>query len=307
MPDIVVVGSLNMDLVIGVPRMPLAGETIVGRDLQTIPGGKGANQAAAAAKLGGRVAMVGRVGDDVFGPRLIENLRRQGVDAGAVRVDDQAATGVALIMVDEAGENSIVVSAGANGRVSVEDVASAEGLLRQARLLLLQHEVPLETVAYAIELAARHGVQVILNPAPAHSVSPELLSKVHYVVPNETEARTLTGVEVKDVVTAEAAARKLLDYGAPVVIITLGEQGALLVTEGGASHVPARQVKAVDTTAAGDAFIGGLATALVKGFSLPEAVRYATCAGTLATTVFGAQTSLPSAERVQEFYASGGL
>jgi len=306
MPDIVVVGSLNMDLVIGVPRMPLAGETIVGRDLQTIPGGKGANQAAAAAKLGGRVAMVGRVGDDVFGPRLIENLRRQGVDADAVRIDGGAATGVALIMVDETGENSIVVSAGANGRVSVEDVASAEGLIGGARLLLLQHEVPLETVAHAIEMAARHGVQVILNPAPAHSVSPELLSKVDYVVPNETEARTLTGVEVEDVVTAEVAARKLLDHGVPVVIITLGEQGALLVTEGGASHVPARQVEAVDTTAAGDAFIGGLAAALVKGLPLPEAVRYATCAGTLATTVFGAQTSLPSADRVQEFYAGGG-
>ena len=307
MPDIVVIGSLNMDLVIGVPRMPLAGETIQGRDFQTIPGGKGANQAAAAAKLGGQVAMVGRVGDDVFGPGLIENLNRQGVDTGAIKIDSEAATGVALIIVDEAGENSIVVSAGANGRVSIEDVAGIEGLLRQARLLLLQHEVPLATVAYAIDMAARHRVRVILNPAPAQPVSPELLSRVDYVVPNESEARILTGLEVKDLTTATAAGRRLLDYGVPVVIITLGEQGALLVTEQGTSHVPARQVKAVDTTAAGDAFIGGLAAALVKGFPLREAVRYATCAGTLATTVFGAQTSLPSEARVQEFYESGSL
>lgn len=305
MAAIVVVGSLNMDLVVQTPRMPLAGETIPGQDLQLIPGGKGANQAAAAAKLGGQVAMVGRVGGDAFGPRLIENLSRQGVDTSHVGTDDGAATGTAVIIVDDTGENSIVVSAGANGRVSRGDIDRVEELLSQAKFLLLQFEVPLETVEYAIGMAARHQVKVILNPAPAHPVSPELLAKVDYLVPNETEAKMLTGLDVVDLPSAERAARKFLGYGVPVVIITLGDQGALLVTEQRVVHVPAREVKAIDTTAAGDAFIGGLAVAVMQELPLEEAVRYATCAGTLAVTRFGAQTSLPSAEQVQAFYESG--
>lgn len=305
MAAIVVVGSLNMDLVVQTPRMPLAGETIPGQDLQLIPGGKGANQAAAAAKLGGQVAMVGRVGGDAFGPRLIENLSWQGVDTSHVGTDDGAATGTAVIIVDDTGENSIVVSAGANGRVSSGDIDRVEELLSRAKFLLLQFEVPLETVEYAIGMAARHQVKVILNPAPAHPVSPELLAKVDYLVPNETEAKMLTGLDVVDLPSAERAARKFLGYGVPVVIITLGDQGALLVTEQRVVHVPAREVKAIDTTAAGDAFIGGLAVAVMQELPLEEAVRYATCAGTLAVTRFGAQTSLPSAEQVQAFYESG--
>jgi ribokinase len=307
MADIVVVGSLNMDLVVKVARMPRAGETVPGHDLQTIPGGKGANQAAAAARLGGQVTMVGRVGADAFGPTLLENLKGQGVDASHVTMDGSAATGIAMILVDDDGENSIVISAGANGRVNREDIDRAEGLWSRARLLLLQFEVPLETVAYAAEVAARHQVKVILNPAPARQVSPELLARVNYLVPNETEASFLAGVKVRDVASAEAAARQLLANGVPVVIMTMGEKGALLVTDEQAVHVPARQVTAVDTTAAGDAFIGGLAVALVKGFPLEEAVRYATCAGTLAVTRFGAQTSLPSAEQTQALYEHGCL
>jgi ribokinase len=305
MADIVVVGSLNMDLVVKAPRMPLAGETIPGKDLQLVPGGKGANQAAAAARLGSPVAMVGRVGDDAFGPQLIENLGRQGVDTSHVVLDDRAATGTAMIIVDDTGENSIVISAGANGRVNKRDMDHAEGLLSRARILLLQFEVPLETVEVAIEMAARHQVKVILNPAPARPVPPELLAKVDFLVPNETEASMLTGLDVDDLPSAEQAAQKLLGYGVPVVIITMGEEGALLVTERRMAHVPARKVKAVDTTAAGDAFIGGLAVALMKEFPLDEAVRYATCAGTLAVRKFGAQTSLPSAKQVQAFYEGG--
>jgi len=302
MADIVVVGSLNMDLVVKAPRMPLGGETLAGRDFQMIPGGKGANQAAAAARLGARVAMVGRVGGDAFGPPLIENLRRQGVDTGHVRIDEEAATGTAMIIVDDSGQNSIVVASGANGRVNEEDVDRLEGALSQARVLLLQFEVPLETVEYAIQMASRHQVRVILNPAPARPAPPGLIEKVDYLVPNEFEAGTLTGLETKDVPSAERAARKLLRSGVPVVIITLGERGALMATDQGMIHVPAREVQAVDTTAAGDAFIGGLAVALVKGFPLEGAVRYGSCAGTLAVTKFGAQTSLPSAEEVQAFY-----
>ena len=305
MAEILVVGSLNMDLVIKADRMPLPGETIPGHGFQTIPGGKGANQAVAAARLGGQVAMAGRVGDDDFGIALVENLSLQGVDTSPVQVDGEAATGIALIIVDQRGENSIVVAGGANLRVSPKDVDALAGLWPRAKLLLLQFEVPLETVSYAMAKAAHHGVKVILNPAPARVVSPQLLSQADYLVPNEIEASMLTGVEVRDLASAEEAARKLLGYGVPVVIVTLGEKGALVVTGEQVVHVPAWQVDAVDTTAAGDAFNGGLAAALLQGFDLKEAVRYATCAGTLAATTFGAQTSLPTAGEVQAFYRRG--
>jgi hypothetical protein len=193
MADIVVVGSLNMDLVVKAPRMPLAGETIPGEDLQLIPGGKGANQAAAAARLGSPVAMVGRVGNDAFGPRLIENLGRQGVDTSHVVVDDGAATGTAMIIVDDTGENSIVISAGANGRVNKRDMDCAEGLLSRAGVLLLQFEVPLETVEVAIEMAARHQVKVILNPAPARPVPPGFLARVDCLVDRPGRRRSPLG------------------------------------------------------------------------------------------------------------------
>jgi ribokinase len=302
MADIVVVGSLNMDLVVKAPRMPAVGETIHGEDLRTIPGGKGANQAAATAKLGGEVAMVGRVGDDAFGLRLIDNLKQFGVSTSYVHIDAEAATGTAIIIVDERGENIIIVSPGANGRVAREDIDHIDKLLDQAKYLLLQFETPLETVQYAIEMASQKKVKVILNPAPAKKVPPEILTKVDFLVPNETETKLLTGLEVKDLDSAEAAGRKLAELGISVVIITLGEKGALLVTGDEAIHIPAQKVKAVDTTAAGDAFIGGLATALVKGYDLKDAVKYASCAGTLAVTKFGAQTSLPTSEEVEIFY-----
>ena len=302
MVDIIVLGSLNMDLVVKAARAPLAGETIRGHDFQMIPGGKGANQAAAAAKLGGQVAMVGRVGGDAFGSVLIENLARQGVDTERVSIDQETSTGVAVITVDDTGENRIIISAGANDRVDMSDVDGAEELLREARFLILQFEIPLKVVDYAIEQAARYPVRVILNPAPAASVSFDFLGRVDCLVPNETETKELAGIEVGDLASARKAAQKLLDCGIREVVITLGESGALMATNQGVIHVPARKVEVVDTTAAGDAFIGGLAVALVRGLAAEEAVRYATCAGTLAVTKFGAQTSLPSAERVREFY-----
>lgn len=304
MADIVVVGSLNMDLVVKAPRMPVVGETIHGEDLRIIPGGKGANQAAATAKLGGRVAMVGRVGDDAFGPRLIDNLKQLGVNTNHIRIDTEAATGTAIIIVDERGENVIVISPGANGRVTKEDIDRIDKLLDQAKYLLLQFEIPLDTVQYAIEVASRKKVKVILNPAPAKKVPPEILTKVDFLVPNETETKLLTGLDIKDLISAEAAARKLAELGISVVIITLGEKGALFVASNEAIHIPAQKVKVVDTTAAGDAFIGGLATALVKGYALKDAVKYASCAGTLAVTKFGAQTSLPTLEEVEHLFKS---
>jgi ribokinase len=302
MSDIVVLGSLNMDLVVQVARMPVPGQTIPGGDLHTISGGKGANQAAAAGKLGGRVSMVGRVGGDAFGQRLKEGLQGFGVDVSHVRQDSGSVTGTAVIIVEETGENVIVISPGANGRVGEEDIRQAEGLISQARVLLLQHEVPMGTVEKAVQLASRNPVKIILNPAPAQPISAEILAKIDILVPNETEAALLTSIPVSDLASAGEAARKLLGLGVRTVIITLGDQGALLATGEQILHIPTVKVKAVDTTAAGDAFIGGLANALLKDLSLKDAVRYANCAGALAATKFGAQTSLPSAEEVQSLF-----
>lgn len=302
MEPIVVIGSLNMDLVVKAAHMPAPGETVRGERFEMVPGGKGANQAAAIALLGWPAALVGRVGRDAFGPRLVENLARQGVDTAHIALDADAATGVALIIVDQAGQNSIVVAVGANGRVSPADVDAADELLRRAPFLVLQFEIPLETVAYAVRKAGRYGVPVILNPAPAAPMPAGLLRDVRYLVPNESEARYLTGLEVGDLASAERAARELQKGGAPTVIVTLGEKGALAVSGQEAFHVPAPHVEAVDTTAAGDAFIGGLAVALSRGMALKEAVRFANCAGALAVTRFGAQTSLPKGEEVEALY-----
>ena len=305
MTDIVVLGSLNMDLVVRAQHIPRPGETVRGEQFSTIPGGKGANQAAAAARLGAKVEMIGRVGADSFGPILLDNMRAQGVGVSHVLADPDAPSGIAMIILDAEGENSIVVAPGANGRVSLEDVEAARDLLRQGRYLIMQFEIPLDVVRDAMKLAGQLGLQVILNPAPAYPAEPELLLGARYLVANESEAQTLTGIEVINLAVARRAGSALLEMGLPHVILTLGADGALLLTSEEVVHVPARKVKVVDTTAAGDAFIGGLAVALLKGFTLVEAVRYATCAGTLATTVLGAQTSLPSASRVQAFYEGG--
>ena len=302
MGGIVVIGSLNMDLVVKTERMPAPGETVRGQGFQTIPGGKGANQAAAIALMGGTVAMVGRVGADAFGPRLIENLAGKGVNIAHLVQTSEAATGIAMILVDASGQNSIVIAAGANGQVYPQDIDACDSLLRQSDYLVLQFEIPLEAVAYAIEKATRYGLKVILNPAPAMGFPRELLKQVHYLVPNESEAQLLTGLPVADAPSAERAARLLKSRGANTVIVTLGDKGALAVSDAETMYVPPPKVKAVDTTAAGDAFIGGLVVGLSQGLALKEALRYANCAGAIAVTRFGAQTSLPSAAEVQALY-----
>jgi ribokinase len=300
--DVVVLGSLNMDLVVRTAHIPLPGETIHGSDFNTIPGGKGANQAAAAARMGVSVEMVGRVGDDAFGPVLLDNMAAQGVGTAHVLRDAGAASGIAMITIDARGENTIVVAPGANGRVSLDDLEAAREVLAAARYLVMQFEVPLPVVRGAIALACELGVKVILNPAPAYAVDAGFVSGLDTLIVNETEAATLSGLPVADLAGAEAAGRSLRALGVPVVIVTLGANGALLLADEGATHVPARPVAVVDTTAAGDAFVGGYVAGLLQGLSLAEAVRYATCAGSLATTVFGAQTSLPTAAQVQAFY-----
>lgn len=303
MPDILVVGSLNTDLVVRAPRFPEPGETIRGEDLQVIPGGKGANQAVAAARHGIRVSMLGRVGKDNFGDFLLDNLKSNKVDSQLVQRDD-ASTGTAIIVVDENGQNSIILSAGANGKVSDEEVNTAS--FSDYNLLLLQLEIPTPAVLSAARRAHENGLRVILNPAPARELPNELISLADYLIPNETEVSLLTGLSVNDMNSAEQAARALLGVGAKNVIVTLGSKGALIVTDTQVTHVDSFKVNVVDTTAAGDAFIGGFATALLQDKSLEEAVRYACACGALATTKFGAQPSLPIKEEVESFMSLRG-
>ncbi|MFP3897469.1 MAG: ribokinase [Anaerolineales bacterium] len=305
MSEIAVVGSLNMDLVVRTERMPRPGETVHGRGFTTIPGGKGANQAAAAAKLGAGVEMVGRVGEDDFGTSILDNMRAQGVGTSYIVRDAEAPSGIAMIIIDRAGENSIVVAPGANGQVTMQDVRAAQKILAETPYVIMQFEIPLSMVRETIALASQFGSRVILNPAPAYPVSSNFFKGLYCLVVNETEAETFTGLTVDDLDAAQEAGRVLRERDIPVVVITLGANGALLLTEEQIAHVPAHRVDVVDTTAAGDAFVGGLAVGLLRGLEVAEAVRYATCAGTLATTVLGAQTSLPSAEQVDALYEKG--
>jgi ribokinase len=307
MASIVVVGSLNMDLVIRAPHIPRPGETVIGGEFLTAAGGKGANQAVAAARLGAQVSMVGRVGRDAFGGVLLENLEADGIEHAFVVRDGEAATGVALIVVDDNGENSIVVSSGANMRLTPADVEAAEAVIATADALILQLEVPLESVVRSAELARAHGVQVVLNPAPARALPARLLSMVDVLVPNETEAALLTGLPVDTQEEAEAAAGALLGSGVGTVILTLGERGALPAGAGGMQVHPAFDVEPVDTTAAGDAFVAGLAVALAEGKGLDEAVRWANAAGGLAATQLGAQPSLPTRGALEQLLAGGRL
>ena len=301
---VTVVGSMNMDLVARAPRMPGPGETVIGGDLHMVPGGKGANQAVAAARLGAVVAMVGRMGDDTFGLTLAEGLTRAGVDPTYVGTDPDAATGVALIVVDDSGRNSIVVAPGANMRLSPDHVEGAREAISRADVLLIQLETPVGTVLRAAELAHTRGITVILNPAPAQPVPAELLAQVDVLVPNESETRLLTGLAATDQLAAAQAATALLTKGVDTVILTLGERGALLARAGQLEHFPAFEITPVDTTAAGDAFLGGLAVALAEGRTLREAVWWGNAAGALATTKLGAQPSLPTREELEGLLAS---
>jgi ribokinase len=299
MANIIVVGSLNADLVVRTPRFPQPGETISGEDLQIIPGGKGANQAVAAARQGTPTAMVGRVGRDSFGPDLINNLKQNGVDTERVQTDPESATGTAIIIVDTNGQNSIVLSPGGNGKVTPADVEEIP--FSEATLLLLQLEIPVEAVLAAARRAKENGLRVLLNPAPARALPDELLALPDFLLPNESELSLLSGLPVNDLPSAENAAKTLLERGIQTVIVTLGANGALIVNKELTKHIPSFKVDVVDTTAAGDAFIGGFASALLQNKSLEEAVRYGCACGALAATKFGAQPSLPTKEDVENF------
>ncbi|MFQ6147195.1 ribokinase [Streptomyces seoulensis] len=294
--DLLVVGSANADLVIGVQRRPAAGETVLGSDLSTHPGGKGANQAVAAARLGARTALLARVGDDAHGRLLLDAQRAAGVDPAGVLVGG-APTGVALITVDPSGDNSIVVSPGANGRLTPEDARAAAGLIGSARVVSAQLEVPLETVVEAVRHLAEGG-RFVLNPSPPRELPPELLAACDPLIVNEHEAKViLGGDEAGD--DPEDWARALLARGPRSVVVTLGAEGALVASADGAVRVPSVKVDAVDTTGAGDAFTAALAWRLGAGASLAEAAAYAARVGAVAVTRRGAQESYPTADEVE--------
>jgi ribokinase len=297
---ITVVGSLNMDFVVQVDKLPLPGETVLGVGFRTIPGGKGANQACAAGKLGGRVRMAGRVGDDVFGRSLRESLAAAGVDTGAVLVTEGVASGVALIFVQAGGQNQIVVASGANGRLAPEDVARAlQGTA--GGFLLLQLESPLLTVEDAAARGRQQGMTVLLDPAPARPLSDALLAHVDVLTPNESEAMVLLDRREGTVSLADApeVARALLRRGPRAVILKLGEQGAFLDDGTGGRHVPGLRVEAVDATAAGDTFNGALAVALAEGRPMAEALAFANAAAAISVTRLGAQASIPGRDEVE--------
>jgi len=304
MAKVVVVGSSNTDLVVRVDKLPEPGETVLGGEFMTAPGGKGANQAVAAARLGGEVVLIAKVGRDRFGDEAVDNFVREGIDTAYLYRDPELPSGVALILVGPEGRNMIAVAPGANSALSPEDVSRAEGAISSADVVLLQLEVPLETVEEAARIAKGHGVTVVLNPAPALELEDELLRTVDFLVPNEAEASAISGIRVTDAKSAQRAASELLERGAGGVVVTPGEEGAVLVTGEGSWHVEPPRVRAVDTTAAGDAFCGAFAFYLASRREPLEAVRFANVAAALSVTRMGAQPSIPTLKEVEEFILS---
>ena len=303
MKNIVVIGSSNTDMVVKTSHLPAAGETVLGGEFMMNAGGKGANQAVAAARYGEHVVFVARVGDDMFGRQTLESLRRDGIDTSCVSVDSDRMSGVALISVNAEGENSIVVASGANMALGREDIDRAAEEIRRADVVLMQLEVPMATVEYAAEVAAAAGVPVILNPAPAPAgpLGAGLLSRIDVITPNRSEATRISGIEVTDMANARRAAEAIHAMGTRRVIITLGGEGSLIYDGGEFEHIGATRVEAVDTTAAGDTFNGVLAVGVAEGRSLASAAREASVAAAISVTRMGAQTAAPTRAEVEAF------
>ena len=299
--QILVVGSSNTDMVIKAAHLPRPGETILGGTFFMNPGGKGANQAVTIARLGGPVTFICKTGSDIFGHQSQQLFEEEGINISYIFSDSEHPSGVALITVDEKAENCIVVASGANANLMPSDLARAEEAIEQADLVLMQLEIPMETVCYVADLAWEKGKKVILNPAPAHPLSAELLRRLYLITPNETEAEMISGVKITDESSACEAARVLSGMGVQNVIITLGSKGALIYCDGKSEIVPAWKVEAVDTTAAGDVFNGALTVALSEGRDLKEAARFACKASAISVTRVGAQSSAPYRNEVDIF------
>ena len=293
---IVVVGSSNTDMVIKSKHLPVPGETVLGGEFSMNPGGKGANQAVAAARLGGDVVFIARVGDDDLGKSAVEGFRKHGVDTSYITYDPDAASGVALILVDEKGENSISVALGANGTIKTEHLEPALDVMMESSYVLTQLESPLEIIEFLAKSSVVHGFRLVLNPAPAQPLSDELLSSLHIITPNEIEAGLLSGVPVEDTESARKAAHVLRNKGVDIVLITLGGKGAYVLSDELDELIPAVKAKVVDTTAAGDTFNGALLVALSEGKDLKTSIRFAHAAAAYAVGIMGAQTSAPRRE-----------
>lgn len=301
MRTVLVVGSSNTDMIIRVAHIPRPGETVLGGEFSMAPGGKGANQAVAAARAGGRVRFIARAGDDVFGERAVRNFEADGIDTRFVLRDGRAASGVALINVAADGQNSISVASGANALLAPEDVLKAEPAFEGADIVLMQLETPVETVRAAVELASIRGVPVMLNPAPARPLEDDLLASVGVLTPNETETEILTGIRIQTGEDARKAAAALRARGPRLVVVTLGDKGCYAAGEGFEGAVPAFKVRVVDTTAAGDVFCAALAVALAEKQPTDDALRFASAAAALSVTKLGAQPSAPRRGDIDRF------
>lgn len=304
MEKIVIIGSANTDLIVQADRIPKPGETVLGGEFRMVSGGKGANQAVTVARLGGDASFVARVGNDLFGDELMALYAAERMDTSHIIRDPSAATGIALVSVDAQAENCIVVAPGANGCLSKADIDRARPMLAGAGYLLIQFEIPLDVVEYAIETAAVLGVKVILNPAPAALIDESCFKYIYAITPNETECELLTGIEVVSESDAVEAADLLLAKGIRNVVITCGSRGSVVRSAAFFQRIPACRVEAVDTTAAGDVFNGALAVALAEGSTLVEAAHFATCAAAVSVTRLGAQSSIPTRREVEELHCA---
>lgn len=299
-PRIIVLGSSNTDMVIKADHLPGKGETIIGGNFFMYPGGKGANQAVAASRLGGRVTLISKIGTDLFGKATLKVFEEEGINTAFVFQDPDHASGIALITVDKDGDNCIVVASGANARLLPSDLLDATEAINELSLVLMQLESPLETVSYVAGCAFKKGARIILNPAPSVPLDDELLSKISILTPNLKEAEALSGLLITDLKTAGLAARKLAERGPATIIITMGNQGVQVYDKGVLTHIPVPEVIAVDSTAAGDVFNGALAVGLADGLSLLEAARFAVQAAAISVTKMGAQSSAPYKVEVEE-------
>jgi ribokinase len=299
MNSIVVIGSSNTDMVIKTDHLPVPGETVVGGEFFIYPGGKGANQAVAAARLGGRVSLIANIGDDIFGRRSVELIAAEGIDVSGLTIEPGIASGVALISVDKNGENYIAVASGSNATLFPQTLQGSLQKIQEAAIVMMQLEIPPGTIIYVAELCKIHNIKLILNPAPACLLPDVLFPNIHIITPNEKEAEMLTGIVIKDVPTAIQAAWVLKNKGVGIVIITMGKQGALIVTDRYEKMVPSIAVEAVDATGAGDVFNGALAVAIAAGMELTEAVTFACKAAAISVTRLGAQSAAPNLEEME--------